>query len=192
MRRGPKQPPTLITLHLTMTLTLSDLKGLKIFPFPTNFQNLNRTKNASYYDLMNAYDNLVLDPNVKQKLAQNGSEVLLGTLTGANMNATTDQAITINKQNITSRYVITKIIVTNASISLTTAAGGIYPAASKGGTAIVAAAQAYSALTSANHVLNATLAVNLSYTLDTIYLSLTTAQGAAATADVRVYGYFLN
>lgn len=142
--------------------------------------------------LFDSYYKQIIKPLTPSINASQGAEVLLASLKGANMNATTDQIIPINRQELTSRYVITRIVVTNASVSLTTAAGGIYPAASKAGTAIVAAAQAYSTLTTANHVLNLTLAVNLSYTLDNIYLSLTTAQGAAATADIRVYGYFLN
>lgn len=112
---------------------------------------------------------------------------VLGKLIGANFNATTDQAIAINSN----RYIIERIMVCAPSISLTTAAGGFYPAASKGGTAIVAAGQAYSALTGATKWLDCTLSATPGtdlYTATTLYLSLTTAQGAAATADVYVIG----
>ena len=119
-----------------------------------------------------------------------GNDQLLGKLIGANMNVTTDQAIPITRIG-TQKYLITKIFVTNASTSLTAADGGIYTATSKGGTAIVAAAQVYTALTAATVGLDLTLAVNNTYTLDNIYLSLTGAQGGAATADIYVFGIIL-
>ena len=119
-----------------------------------------------------------------------GIEQIIGTKLSANMNVTTDQAIPITRIG-SQKYLITKIVVTNASISLTTAAGGVYQTTSKGGTAIVANSQAYSALSAATTALNLTLAINRTYTLDNIYLSLTTAQGAAATADIYVFGIVL-
>mgnify|MGYP000535348209 CR=1 FL=1 len=119
-----------------------------------------------------------------------GIEQIIGTKLSANMNVTTDQAIPITRIG-SQKYLITKIVVTNASISLTTAAGGVYQTTSKGGTAIVANSQVYSALSATTTALNLTLAINRTYTLDNIYLSLTTAQGAAATADVYVFGVIL-
>jgi len=112
---------------------------------------------------------------------------LLGSLKGANFNVTTDQPISM----LAGKYVIRRIVVTNASISLTTAAGGFYTAAAKGGTAIVAAAQIYTALTTAGKYLDLTLEAVVAtdnFTTNPVYLSLTTGQGAAATADVYVYG----
>lgn len=118
-------------------------------------------------------------------------ERLLGLIIGADMNSTDGQAI----GGLPSKYTITKILVTNASISLTTAAGGFYfgqvPPNEKTGTAIVAAAQVYSALTAASKKLSLTLTATIGtdvLTAATIYLSLTTAQGAPATADVYVFG----
>jgi len=113
---------------------------------------------------------------------------MLGVLKGANMNSTADQPIAIALPPGTSTYVIDKIIATNASTSLTLAAGGLYTAAAKGGTAIVAAAQVFSALTSAAKVLNPTLAVTDKRTEATLFLSLTVAQGASATADIYIVG----
>lgn len=114
---------------------------------------------------------------------------LLANLTGANFNVTTDQALTL--QTGVTRYIIRRIIVDNASISLTTAAGGIYTNAAKAGTVIVAAAQVYSALTASTKFKDLTLEAVVGtdiLTATTIYLSLTTAQGAAATANVWVFG----
>lgn len=121
-----------------------------------------------------------------------GGISLIGRLVGANMNSTADQAIPLFVPSGTN-FRVTKISITNASISLTTAAGGVYPAASKAGTALVASTQVYSSLTTGLIALDATLAVgNTIYTgAATLFLALTTAQGAAATADVRVYGELL-
>jgi hypothetical protein len=113
---------------------------------------------------------------------------MLGVLRGANFNSTGDQPIAINLPSGTSKYALSKFIVTNVSTSLTLAAGGFYTAAAKGGTAVVAAAQVYSALTGAAKVLNPTIAVTDTRTETTLYLSLTTAQGGAATADIYIIG----
>jgi hypothetical protein len=120
-----------------------------------------------------------------------GAEIVGGKLTGANFNSTADQSITITSP--TTRYMISAIIVSNPSIALSTAAGGFYSVASKGGTPIVAASQVYSGLNNvmnnAGSSLNATLAsggATSMFNLPTLFLSLTTAQGAASTADVTV------
>jgi hypothetical protein len=102
---------------------------------------------------------------------------LLFTLTSANMNSTADQQFT--PRFTSSRYRIKRYVAFGASTSLTTAAGGIYAAASKAGTAQVAAAQAYSTLTTALKALELTLN-NASAILaaDTpLFLSLTTPTG---------------
>lgn len=116
---------------------------------------------------------------------------LLGILKTANLNSTADQAIAIQGA---AKYIIDKVIVTNISTSLgaSIAAGGFYSAASKGGTIIVAAAQLYTALTAASKFTALTMALTTdSLTAQTIYFSLTTAHGSAATADIYVYGYVL-
>lgn len=117
---------------------------------------------------------------------------LLGKLIGANMNITTDNIIPIVGS---AKYAITSIVLSDASISLTTAAGGIYTAASKGGTAVVAAAQAYSAATAATKIVSLTIAAAGSadyFTGSSLFLNLTTAQGAAATANIWVFGHSLD
>jgi len=123
---------------------------------------------------------------------------VLASLRGANFNTTNDQPIAI-PQRVTA-FRLTGITVTNASLGLTTAAGGFYPQAAKASTPIVAAAQAYSALTTTTDLLNLTIA---SFGLNTrfssanlgtiggllnIWFSLTTGQGVAATADVYLIG----
>lgn len=115
----------------------------------------------------------------------------IGRLLGANMNIVTDQPFVMYLPP-GAKFRPTKITCLNASVSLTTAAGGIYPAAAKGGTAMVAAAQAYAALTAALLALDLTIVAG---TLPTIYpagtiptFALTTGQGAAATADFYMEG----
>ena len=127
---------------------------------------------------------------------------ILARLLSADFNSILDQSIQLPKA-ITA-FQITGILITNATLSLTTAAGGFYPTTSKGGTAIVAAGQVYSTLTAATKLLSATLAGTVATTryssanvdvisgYPTIYLSLTTAQGAACTADVYILGVNLS
>lgn len=112
---------------------------------------------------------------------------LLFTLKSANFNSNADQILS---PYFSGKYRPKRIVITNASISLTTAAGGFYTAASKGGTAIVANTQTYSSLTTALLALEATLAVpnNVLAAATPLYLSLTTPQGSAATADIYIHG----
>jgi len=117
----------------------------------------------------------------------------LGCLIGADMNVTTDNIIPLALP-IGASFRVSKITVKNASTSLTTAAGGVYTAASKGGTALVASTQVYSTLTAAARALDLTLVATPGVTVweqesvASLFLNLTTAQGAPATADVFVYG----
>jgi hypothetical protein len=118
-----------------------------------------------------------------------GVDRVMCSIRSANFNTTADQACAL-PASVTAWTPI-GIKVTNCSTSLTLAVGGIYPATSKGGTALVAATQIYSALTGATVVLNLTMAANIAttrYTVSTVYLALTTAQGGAATCDLYVEG----
>lgn len=115
---------------------------------------------------------------------------ILASLIGANMNVATDQPMSPHFDLTTIKFSVAKILVTNASLSLTTAAGGIYDTAAKGGNAIVAAGQVYSALTAATKLLSLTIASAGSSNVFSVVpiLSLTTGQGAAATADFYLIG----
>jgi len=119
-------------------------------------------------------------------LATNQAIRLLGVLVGVNVNATGDNAIPVFN---TSSFSVTNFIVTNASTSLTTAVAAVYPAANAQGTAIVAASTALSGNTGSTVVNQLTVASTLVQSTQNIYFRVTTAQGAAATADVYVYGY---
>ena len=110
---------------------------------------------------------------------------LLAVYKGVNANVTGDTVLPIN--NSTS-YSVSNVIFTNASTSLTTAAAGVFTAPSAGGTGIVANA-ALSALSSASVVSQRTVASTAAQTGQNLYVNVSTAQGAAATFDVYVYGY---
>jgi len=110
---------------------------------------------------------------------------LLGVLKGASLNTTADQAIPIGA----SSYLVRHIFATNASATPTLAAGGIYSAASKGGTAVVGSGQLYTALSTAAAAPDLTLATpSTVLTAQTLYLSLSVANGSAATCDLYVFG----
>lgn len=119
-------------------------------------------------------------------LATNQAIRLLAVATGVNVNSTGDQAtLAINNA---SSYSVSNVVFTNASISLTTAAAGLFTAPAAGGTGLVANA-ALSALTSSTIVSQRTVASTALQTAQNLYLNVGTAQGAAATMDVYVYGY---
>jgi len=90
-------------------------------------------------------------------------------------------------------YMISQIQYNNPSTSLTTATAGVFSAASAGGVTIVTSA-ALSGLTSTS--LNATGSLvipaianqNVVYNQTSLFFRIGTAQGAAATLDVYIFG----
>lgn len=125
--------------------------------------------------------------NHPSQLATNQAIRLLASFQGVNVNATGDIVLPILN---TGSYSVSNVIFTNASTSLTTAAAGVFTAPNAGGTGIVANA-ALSALTSATVVSQRTVASTASQAGQNLYVNVGTAQGAAATMDVFVYGYDL-
>lgn len=115
---------------------------------------------------------------------------IIGKLITANLNTTADQAFVMNTGFTT--YQIDRILATNKSATPTLAAGGIYTAAAKGGSPIVAATQVFTTLSATNIVTALTLALTTSFTANPLYLSLTTANGSAATCDMYIWGWMLN
>jgi hypothetical protein len=126
--------------------------------------------------------------NHPANLASNQAIRLLASYQGVNVNATGDTVLPINN---TSSYSVSNVIFTNASVSLTTAAAGLFTAPSAGGTAIVSNA-ALSAMTGSTVVSQRTVASTAQQTGQNLYVNVGTAQGAAATMDVYVYGYDLS
>jgi len=121
------------------------------------------------------------------QLGTNQAIRLLASYQGVNVNATGDTVLPILD---TGSYSVSNVIFTNASTSLTTALAGVFTAPSAGGTGIVANA-ALSALTGATVVSQRTVASTASLSGPNLYVNVGTAQGAAATMDVFVYGYDL-
>jgi hypothetical protein len=126
--------------------------------------------------------------NHPSNLSSNQAIRLLASFQGVNVNATGDTVLPIVNTNTWS---VSNVIFTNASVSLTTAAAGVFTAPSAGGTGIVANA-ALSALTGSTIVSQRTVASTALQTGGNLYVNVGTAQGAAATMDVYVYGYDLS
>jgi len=107
----------------------------------------------------------------------------------ANMNVTTDQAMTVNG-SYPARWKLVGIDVQNCSGNPNVAAGGFYTAASKGGTTLVAATQTYSGANTA--IVQVTLAAGIATTpftsATTPIFSLTSGQGSAMTCDIDLIG----
>jgi hypothetical protein len=122
--------------------------------------------------------------NHPSNVSTNQALRLLAYYQGVNVNATGDTVLPII--NSTS-YSVSNVIFTNASISLTTALAGVFTAPSASG-AIVSNA-ALSALTGPTVVSQRTVASTAAQTGQNLYVNVGTAQGAAATMDVYVYGY---
>lgn len=115
----------------------------------------------------------------------------LGFASAVDMNAgNTDTVISIES----TKYRIDKIIVTRASISLTTATVAAYTAPAAGGTAI-ANNQAVSALTAVTKFMDLVLQAIVGtdyFTGANVYFRVGTAQGSAAVANVYVMGWALD
>jgi hypothetical protein len=118
-----------------------------------------------------------------------GQKSLIGVKKSANFNATTDTSIPI-KTIGSDRYIITDIMVSNCSTSLSTARGGVYTGAGKTGTALALTTQTMEGCNGASGLQQLSLqnVTRATYNIATLYLSLTTAQGAAATGDIYVFG----
>lgn len=111
--------------------------------------------------------------------------------TTIDMNTTSDQQLNLGVSNV----IVRRVTMSGVSISLTTAAGGIYTATSKGGIQLVPSTQVYSSLTNSNKFLDLTLqnaALTNIFTGQNIFFSLTTPQGVPATARLCVYGDQIN
>ena len=119
-------------------------------------------------------------------IASNQAIRLLAVATSVNVNATGDQAVLpiINSSN----YSVSNVVFTNASVSLSSAAAGLFTAPSAGGTGVVANA-ALSALSASTVVSQRTVASTATQSSQNLYLNVGTAQGATATMDIYVYGY---
>lgn len=122
-----------------------------------------------------------------------GQQRVLFTGRGLALNSTADQVLT--KNGTFSKFAITGIWVVNASGIPVLAAGGLYTAASKGGTNLVGVGQLYTGLADATTIVPLTLVagiVTTALTAAALYFALSVANGAAVTVDLYVVGVDLS
>lgn len=128
-------------------------------------------------------------------VASLGLPILLFELLNADLNSTSDQAFTKRFSGTTFIIQAIKASWVSGANPVSTAQGGIYTATAKGGSAIVAATQGYgnNQGTGTGTAITAVATFGNGERSDAaLYLSLTTPQGAAAVANVRIWGYALN
>jgi hypothetical protein len=125
--------------------------------------------------------------NHPSNLATNQALRLIASAQSVNLNSVGD---TLANILVSGRVSVQSIIVTNASVDLTTAQLAIYTAPAAGGTAVKTAYALTGNTTAAKTVVTAATSTDAITGLN-LYVRNTTAQGAAATADVFIYGYDL-
>ena len=126
--------------------------------------------------------------NHPSNLATNQALRLLASAQAVNLDAVGD---TIAKLLNDSGFVsVQSIIVANASIDLSTAQLAVYTGPGATGTAIKSAYALTGNSTSAKVVVTAATSTD-AIDVSELYIRCTTAQGAAATANVFIYGYDL-
>ena len=126
--------------------------------------------------------------NHPSNLATNQALRLIASAEGVNLNSVGDTSAPILASG---RVSVQSIIVTNASVDLTTAQLAVYTGAAAAGTAIKTAYALTGNTTAAKVVVTAATSTD-AVTGTPLYIRNTTAQGAAATADVFIYGYDLS
>jgi hypothetical protein len=125
--------------------------------------------------------------NHPSNLATNQAYRLLASAQGVNLNSVADTIAPIVN---TSSWSVQDIIVANASVNLTTAQLAVYSGPGATGVA-VKTAYALTGNSASDKVVVTPATDTDSLTGDNLYIRCTTAQGAAATADVYIYGYDL-
>jgi hypothetical protein len=130
----------------------------------------------------------VTNTNHPSNLATNQALRLLASAQSVNLNAVGDTVATL--LNDSGNVSVQSIIVANASISLTTAELAVYSGPGATGTAIKTAYALSGNSSSAKVVVTAATSTD-AVDVSQLFIRCTTAQGAAATADVFIYGYDL-
>ncbi|CAB5212757.1 hypothetical protein UFOVP188_50 [uncultured Caudovirales phage] len=120
-------------------------------------------------------------------LATNQALRLIASAQGVNLNLVAD---TVAPILVNGRVSVQSIIVTNASVSLDTAQLAVYTGPNATGTAVKSAYALTGNTTAAKVVVTAATSTD-AVTGTPLYIRNTTAQNAAATADVFIYGYDL-
>lgn len=126
--------------------------------------------------------------NHPSNLATNQAYRLLASAQGVNLNSVADTIAPIVNS---ASYSVQEVIVANASVNLTTAQLAVYSGPGATGVA-VKTAYALTGNSASDKVVVTAASDTDSLTGDNLYIRCTTAQGAAATADVYLYGYDLS
>jgi hypothetical protein len=126
--------------------------------------------------------------NHPSNLATNQAYRLLASAQGVNLNTVADTIAPILNS---ASYSVQDVIVANASINLTTAQLAVYSGPGATGVA-VKTAYALTGNSATDKVVVTAANDTDALTGDNLYIRCTTAQGAAATADVYIYGYDLS
>lgn len=117
----------------------------------------------------------------------------LFVLNNADLQSTSDQQFRYEGMRAPTAYIPTHVIGIQRSGGATgTCDGGIYDAASKGGTDIVAASQSWLGISGSNKIVSATIEAMPDALFNTPYLSLTTGSTAACVAVIFIYGIQLD
>lgn len=207
-----------LTSGATYSYAIKD--GVNYESGQTLYNGLNLTRTSVYKSTLGnsaislSGNAVVVITDLAEDFKNFGREIMVGKLIGANFNVSSDQAIVLNQPG-TGPWCISLILVANPSTSMTGAQGSFYAGTGKtlpisGGTTT----QTWVALKNATDAvsyspnggsfgaiggpsLTAAGATDNVYqtaatTTKTIYLSLTTAQGAAATADIYVFALDLS
>jgi hypothetical protein len=120
-------------------------------------------------------------------LATNQALRLIASAQGVNLNSVAD---TVAPILVNGRVSVQSIIVTNASVSLDAAYLAVYTGPGATGTAVKTTYALSGNTTAAKVVVTAATSTD-AVTGTPLYIRNTTVQGAAATADVFIYGYDL-
>lgn len=126
--------------------------------------------------------------NHPSNLATNQALRLLASAQAVNLNAVGDTVAKL--LNDSGSVSVQSIIVANASINLSTAELAVYTGPGATGTAIKTAYALSGNSSSAKVVVTAATSTD-AVDVSELYIRCTTAQGAAATANVFIYGYDL-
>ena len=129
----------------------------------------------------------VTQTNHPTNLATNQALRLIASAQGVNLNAVADTVATVL---VNGSVVAVSVLVSNASVSLSTAQLAVYTGPAATGTAVKSAYALSGNSTTAKAIVTAASSTD-AITGTPLYIRCTTAQGAAATADVFIYGYDL-
>jgi hypothetical protein len=125
--------------------------------------------------------------NHPSNLATNQALRLIASAQGVNLNLVAD---TVAPILVSGRVSVQSIIVTNASVDLTSAYLAVYTGPNATGTAVKTAYALSGNTTAAKTVVTAATSTD-AVTGTPLYIRNTTVQGVPATADVFIYGYDL-